>query len=267
MNSALSFSIAGIGITQAGRLLVSSRIPGRVVAEIAPEITLTRTGGSTYPAGGRAAAADGRLSVVLNERPLWVDSLLGEGGSQFRAGSANAATFVQLSGVSVNNTAFPLVAIDPSKPIAAGRYEIIAPSDDTSVQIIAVTVAGVFDITGSAAGQNLDIVAANARLGLPDGGLTPGDRAYYEVGADAGLTETIAFIPPVRRFVEFGLLFLSSEGEAEAAVVEYQFPRVVLSGANISAEADAAPVVEIDGRILVPLDGSQIVQRRNIHRA
>lgn len=266
MNSALSFSIAGIGITQGNHLLVSSRIPGRVTAEIAPELTITRTGGSSYPAGARAAASDGRLSIILNERPLWIDSLLGEGGSMVRAGSPNAATFVQVSGSSITAAGFPLVAVNPMQPMAAGRYEIIATGADT-VQIIAVTTAGVFPLEASATGQGLPIGTTGAMLTLPSGGLNAGDRAYYEVGADAGLTETLAFIPPVRRFAEFGLLFLSSEAEGEASVVEYQFPRVVLNGANIEAEADAAPIVEIEGRVLVPLDGRAVVQRRNIHRS
>lgn len=266
MNPGLSFSIAAIAITQNNLLLVSSRMPGSVNAAVAPEMTLTRTGGASYPAGARAAVSDGALSIVLNERPIWVESLLGEGAEISRlSDNPNESAFLQTNGVTITAAAFVLTAIDASKPIAAGRYEIIAEAGG-NIRIIAVTTAGVEDITAALAGQSITIGETNARLTTPTGGVTVGDRAYYSVGAGQGMTDSITFVSAIRRLQEYGLSFLSSDSGDDSAVIEWTLPRCVFNGANIEVEADATSGVRIEGHVLTPLDGRAIVQRRTIYR-
>ena len=266
-NSGLSFSIAAIAVIENRSVVATSRIPGRVTAGIAPEMTLTRSGASSYPAGARAAASDGGIEIILNERPLWVDTLIGEGSSAETAGAANAAAFVQVVGDSITATGFPLLAKSAATPIAPGRYEITATAADR-IRVIAVSTAGVQDITAAADGGRIDLAEAGAYLVTPDGGLTIGDRAYYSVGAAVGSQESLISIPQVRKLREYGLIFWSADGTDAASVVEYEFSRVVLAGADVEVVSDRPTTsVLIDGHVLLPLDGSAILKRRVIHSA
>lgn len=261
----LSFSFASMALRQGEEIVAYSHIPGAFYADISPEIVETKTGGASFAGGARSASAPGEVIITLQERPTWIDQILGQAGSQLAVGVANETDFVQVTGSTITHAAFPLTQ-RTTKGVEPGEYQIEALAPDR-VRIACVTSRGTLVIDDVAAdGSTLQIEPMNANIALPNGGLSAGDKGVYRVQGMNGVTTRTTRVRQVQRAQEYQVLVYTSSGERINEIQEYEFPRVLLTQAAVLVAAGRVGSARINGVLLAPNGGVEIYRRRTINQ-
>ena len=266
----LMFGFASIGLFQKNVIVGMSQITGSFSAEVSPELVSTMGGAANFPIAARRGRASGEGSIVLHERPSWIEtSLLGGNATNTAAASAASVdeAITNLIGTSMTTA---LAATGSANLKDRIRCEVVAESTADNVTVKVVGSGGAYEFNGVSLTETaVEVGNTGLMLALQSGQnlSTEGDSCYFSIApAHGGLS--VVEVPQVQSGQEYEVRAYSARGGQADAIYEYVFPRVAIGGANISmTDVDNPGDIELAIVVLAPSDGGSIYSRRILQPA
>ena len=253
----LAFGIGSLALRDAGRIVAYSKSPGMLFADVSQEPIATKGGASPFPIGASGGQSSGELTITLNERPEWVESLLSSSVPSQNQAAAGTIERKIIAGSSLQETFPTSITFRPltaGTPPAVGEYQLEALSGNR-IKITAITAKGTFimpNLDAPTSGNPLIIRIAppNVEIIIPARTYTEGDAIAYRVGADTRHMHNRLDVGNAPNLREFELLVYTLSSKKDRIVYEYDFPRVVLTTAPIRASAGRNMSARLEGFIL-----------------
>lgn len=259
-DTGLAFGLASFAVLQNSQLIASSEITGSFTCDINPEFITTVGGPSSYPIASRLGRASAEGSMVIRERPDWVDvALTGGASTDITAVSAAAAGSV----TNVVGTSLQTLQVTVATSVANVIDFQVTATGATTVNVKFTGSFGAQDFNGitvsTTATQIGNTGVSIATSSSP--AFTENDIAVFRVNPAHGGIKSVT-IPQIRFENEYELRVFSARGSSGTDnITEYRFPRAVFRGAPINLEDVNVVETEVPFMVLAPSDGGNICTR------
>ena len=257
-NDSVYFGFGSIGIIHESNGVIGvSDITGSITINLQASIQKTTGGLASYPVSARLGRTEPEVTVVLNERPGWLEEIVNEANKK----TVDSPSEISLKNAKGSSMSAVVIAPKAGQTVLEGTYIVTATdTDDITIKRIGPhPVATVPVETLSTNAKDVDALGVTVKKG--NGDLNAGDVGVADI--TFGFNTDEYSIPQVRKGEEYQVKAYSAKGGNPDSVNILDCPRVMFGGANmVLTDNEPSNGVEISGSLLAPKDGSSIYTRK-----